>query len=162
MKKIATIIVILSATAGCHSVRRGEPLTGPMELNPKEQAGQIIFQQRCHQCHPYGGAGLGPALNNKPAPARLIKTQVRTGLGAMPRFDDHIIPETELDDLVAYVIALRKADKENSVKEEPAPDDPADPKQKRQPRQETAKKEAPEKPKPIDKRPTPLPPRTVK
>lgn len=116
MKTLSTILLILAcAVTGCHSVRRGEPIVGPTQLTPKEQRGQIVFQQRCHQCHPYGEAGLGPALNNKPAPIFLMKTQVRAGLGAMPRFDTHIIPPQDLDDLMAYVIALRKADKENTV-----------------------------------------------
>ena len=118
MKKIGTILLVLCATVGCHSVRRGEPITGPIELNPRQEAGQIVFQQRCHQCHPYGGAGLGPALNNKPAPARLIKTQIRAGLGAMPRFEDHVISETDLDHLISYVIALRKADDQLKTDEE--------------------------------------------
>jgi hypothetical protein len=112
MKTFSNTLLILACIAtGCHSVRRGEPMVGLMQLDPKEQRGQIVFQQRCHQCHPYGEAGLGPALNNKPAPVFLMKTQVRAGLGAMPRFDTHIIPAQDLDDLMAYVIALRKADK---------------------------------------------------
>jgi hypothetical protein len=103
---------LIATTAGCHSVRRGEPFVGPMQLNSKQETGRILFQQRCHQCHPQGEAGLGPALNNKPAPVFLMKTQVRLGLGAMPRFDEHTISEKALDDLMAYVIALRKADKQ--------------------------------------------------
>ena len=160
MKKIGTVILLLCTTAGCHSVRRGEPITGPMDLNPKQEAGRLVFQQRCHQCHPYGGAGLGPALNNKPAPERLMKTQVRAGLGAMPRFDEHIIHETDLDDLMAYVIALREADKEEIVEDEKDPK----PKPRRQRRedQEAEEKPAQEKPKPLKERPTPLPPRTIK
>ena len=122
MKTISTTLLIVAcAVTGCHSVRRGEPIVGPMQLTPKQQRGQIVFQERCHQCHPYGEAGLGPALNNKPAPVFLMKTQVRAGLGVMPRFDTHIIPPQDLDDLMAYVIALRKADKESGseTKDEP-------------------------------------------
>jgi mono/diheme cytochrome c family protein len=114
-----SVVVLLTA---CHSVRRGEPFVGPMQLNSKQQSGQLVFQQRCHQCHPNGEAGLGPALNNKPAPVFLMKTQVRVGLGAMPRFDEHTISKAELDDLMAYVIALRKADKTASAKDEPKRD----------------------------------------
>jgi hypothetical protein len=33
----------------------------------------------------------------------------------MPRFEDHIIAETDLDDLISYVIALRKADGEKEA-----------------------------------------------
>jgi mono/diheme cytochrome c family protein len=119
MKTLSTTLLIFAcAVTGCHSVRRGEPIVGATQLTPKEQHGQILFQQRCHQCHPYGEAGLGPALNNKPAPVFLMKTQVRVGLGAMPRFDTHIIPPQDLDDLMSYVIALRKADKEKPAETE--------------------------------------------
>jgi mono/diheme cytochrome c family protein len=72
--------------------------------------GQLVFFQNCNQCHPHGEAGLGPALNNKPAPVFLMKTQVRLGLGAMPGFSKEQITPEELDDLMAYVIRLRKAD----------------------------------------------------
>jgi hypothetical protein len=36
----------------------------------------------------------------------------------MPRFDTHIIPEKDLDDLMKYVMALRKADKEKPAETE--------------------------------------------
>ena len=110
--KMGFAIAMITLSTACHSVRRGEPIVGPMLLNAKEERGRIVFMQRCHQCHPNGEAGLGPALNNKPAPVFLMKTQVRLGLGAMPRFGEHTISKSELDDLMAYVIALRKADKE--------------------------------------------------
>lgn len=109
--KMAFAIGVIALSTACHSVRRGEPIVGAMQLNTKQERGRIVFQQRCHQCHPNGEAGLGPALNNKPAPVFLMKAQVRLGLGAMPRFGEHTISKGELDDLMAYVIALRKADK---------------------------------------------------
>jgi mono/diheme cytochrome c family protein len=96
---------------GCHSVRRGEPIVGPLRMaDPEVEHGRTVFLKNCHQCHPNGEAGLGPALNNKPAPVFLMKTQVRVGLGAMPRFSKDEIPPNDLDALMAYVIALRKAD----------------------------------------------------
>ena len=54
-----------------------------------------------------GEAGLGPAINDKPLPEFLIKTQVRVGLGAMPSFHRRQINEDELDDLIRYLKALR-------------------------------------------------------
>ena len=51
---------------------------------------------------------MAPALNDKPAPKFLIKTQVRLGLGAMPSFGREQISSEDLDDLVDYVVALRK------------------------------------------------------
>ena len=97
--------------AGCHSARRGEPLTGPMKIENADVAhGQILFMQHCHQCHPFGQGGLGPVINNTPAPRFLVKTQIRLGLGAMPGFPKEKINPEELDHLVDYVMALRKAD----------------------------------------------------
>lgn len=110
LTQLSLLALLLDAT-GCHTTRRGEPMTGPMQsTDPKVEHGRLVFLQNCYQCHPGGEAGLGPALNNKPAPVFLMKTQVRLGLGAMPRFSKKQIPQSDLDDLMAYVIALRKAD----------------------------------------------------
>jgi mono/diheme cytochrome c family protein len=57
----------------------------------------------CHQCHPRGEAGIGPALNNKPLPGFLIRFQIRSGLGAMPAFPERVVGNEELDVLVAYL-----------------------------------------------------------
>ena len=100
-------IALLSAA--CGSTRRGEPFTGELDrTSPAIQSGQAAFQRHCHSCHPGGEGGLGPSLNDKPAPKWLMKTQVRTGLGAMPSFDEKQIPPAELDNLVEYVVALRR------------------------------------------------------
>ena len=102
---------ILVAVSACRSVRRDEPLVGPVPLDdPKLAQGRLVFANRCHACHPGGAGGLGPALNNKPLPQFLMKIQVRRGLGAMPEFDQHAIPPEDLDALVKYVATLRKHD----------------------------------------------------
>lgn len=93
---------------GCGSARRGEPLAGPLSLSEDARLGRLVFAAHCHQCHPGGEAGLGPALNNKPLPGFLIRMQVRHGLGAMPSFSNIQIPERDLDNLVAYLDALRR------------------------------------------------------
>lgn len=67
-----------------------------------------MFMTHCNPCHPGGEAGLGPAINNKPLPGFLIKFQVRRGLGAMPSFSEHHIKDQELNDLIAYIKALRR------------------------------------------------------
>jgi mono/diheme cytochrome c family protein len=95
--------------AGCASPRRGEPLVGPVALAADATQGEQVFMRHCHQCHPKGEAGLGPALNDKPMPGFLIRFQVRNGLGAMPAFSRDEIGRDELDDLVAYLAALRHA-----------------------------------------------------
>jgi mono/diheme cytochrome c family protein len=112
MKHFAIACLLLVFLTACHSTRRGEPITGSVSINDQKVArGRLVFYRNCHQCHPGGEAGLGPALNNKPAPVFLMKTQVRVGLGVMPHFTKEQISPEELDDLMAYVMELRKADK---------------------------------------------------
>jgi len=100
----------MTVASGCGSARRDAPLLANSShqlSDPKLIRGQQAFNTHCNQCHPGGATGLAPALNNKPAPGWLIKTQVRVGLGAMPAFSKDHIPDEQLDDLVAYVKYLR-------------------------------------------------------
>jgi mono/diheme cytochrome c family protein len=100
--------LVVSSTA-CHSARRGEALGRPLkDTSPAVERGHIVFQKHCYRCHPNGEGGLGPSLSDKPL--FVIKTQVRAGLGAMPGFRKEQISPEELDDLMKYMVALRKAD----------------------------------------------------
>jgi len=116
-RKRAERIAILSAAlllaglfvlVGCGSARRSEPIAGPFHAaTPEIERGQRAFMQYCNPCHTGGEASFAPALNNKPAPGFLIKLQVRAGLGAMPRFPQSVISPRELDNIVAYLKAIR-------------------------------------------------------
>ncbi|MDB5050708.1 MAG: cytochrome [Fibrobacteres bacterium] len=108
-------IVLLSCALGswfffgCAAGRRSEPLRGSLDVsNPKVAHGQVVFMNQCDKCHPGGDAGLGPSLNNKPLPGFLLGFQARHGMGAMPAFDKEELPQTDLDDVVAYLKALRR------------------------------------------------------
>jgi len=106
---VALLGVVAAAQIGCRSVRRGEPIVGPLgSADPQINQGQVVFQQHCYKCHPGGEGGLGPAINDKPLPVFLMKTQVRSGLGAMPSFHKPDIPRDELDALMKYIVALRR------------------------------------------------------
>lgn len=95
------------ALAGCGSARYGEPITGDIPVSQAGLAsGKMLFQEHCHQCHPSGESGIGPALNNKPLPRSLIHLQVRQGLGEMPAFPEERIADGELENLIGYVKAL--------------------------------------------------------
>jgi len=113
VKYVALIVLLLCGAifVGCHSVRRGEPIVGPLSYNdPAVQHGKIIFDHKCNSCHPGGEGGLGPGLNDKPLPVFAMKLQVRAGLVGfkiMPSFDQHQIPSEDLDDLMKYIKALR-------------------------------------------------------
>ena len=103
----AVAFALLGSLPAC-SARRSEPVTGPMPITTSQtEQGQKLFMLHCQQCHPGGEAGLGPALNNKPLPSFLITFQVRHGLGAMPAFSEDEITASQLDDILAYLQALR-------------------------------------------------------
>jgi mono/diheme cytochrome c family protein len=107
---IRTMLVIplgLLAVA-CGSGRQSAPLVGELKLNAEQRHGQVLFHKFCHQCHPHGEGGLGPAINNNPAPLAAVRLQVRSGLGAMPSFPDALIPDSDLEQLLAFVDAQRE------------------------------------------------------
>jgi mono/diheme cytochrome c family protein len=94
---------------GCGSARRGEPLVGALPVtSPAVEHGRQVFMTHCHQCHPGGEAGVGPAINDKPLPGFLIRLQVRNGLGAMPAFSPQELSPDEMGALIAYLKALRR------------------------------------------------------
>ena len=79
------VLAAALAVSGCRSVRRGDAIGRPVaKASAEVERGRVVFQQHCYRCHPGGEGGLGPSLNDKPAPAFLVRTQVRAGLGAMP------------------------------------------------------------------------------
>jgi mono/diheme cytochrome c family protein len=97
------------ALAACGSPHVGEPFGAPIRLASSEaERGERVFMANCHECHPGGAAGLGPALNNKPLPGFLIRHQTRLGLGAMPEFDEAAISDADVDAVVAYLKELRR------------------------------------------------------
>lgn len=100
--------MLTGALAACGTARR---LDGPIEpaaaRDPQLAHGQRVFMRACHQCHPRGETGLGPALNNKYVPAFLIRSQVRLGLGAMPAFPPSALGSEDLDAVVRYIQFLQ-------------------------------------------------------
>jgi mono/diheme cytochrome c family protein len=103
------ILTFLLLQSGCGSARRGEPFAPAFQADSAELAtGERVFMQYCHQCHPGGETGIGPAINNKPLPTFLMKLQIRRGLGAMPAFPERVINEEDLTSLVHYLKTLRR------------------------------------------------------
>jgi mono/diheme cytochrome c family protein len=102
-------IALAIIAVGCGSSRRGTPHTRELDTgnDPVLAMGERTFAARCYQCHPGGAGGLGPAINNKPLPVTLIKTQVREGLGAMPAFGPDDVSDEQLDAITKYLKALR-------------------------------------------------------
>jgi mono/diheme cytochrome c family protein len=99
---------VASLLAACGTARKTQPLAPPLDLSdPKVAHGQKVFFQHCHQCHPHGQGGLGPAIVNKPLPEFLMQFQVRHGLGTMPSFGAEKIPPPDLEALMEYIKAVR-------------------------------------------------------
>ena len=95
----------------CGSPKRDEPERTPFVPATAEIArGEQVFKKQCDYCHPGGGAGLGPSLNNKPAPGFAIRFQIRHGLGAMPAFDSSKIAPVDVRAISDYLLALRRSD----------------------------------------------------
>ena len=102
---LALFLAMLQMAPACSS-RKSLPLEGPLSLTEQEQKGELVFMEHCQRCHPGGEAGLGPAIN--PAPGFGKRFQIRHGLGAMPSFDETLISDKELDNMLNYLKALRK------------------------------------------------------
>lgn len=97
--------MLLLTLASC-SPRRSLPIAGPLTLNEHQQQGEKLFMEHCQRCHPGGEGGLGPAIN--PASGFTKRFQIRHGLGAMPAFDENIISDQELENMLSYLKALKK------------------------------------------------------
>src|SRR5688500_8558970 len=95
----------------CGSPKRDEPDKHAfVPANTTIARAEQVFKKQCDYCHPGGGAGLGPALNNRPAPAFAIRFQIRHGLGAMPAFDSTKIAGSDVRAIADYLLALRRSD----------------------------------------------------
>lgn len=102
-------LIFMPDLFGCGSKRRGELVGRPIIPDtPAERRGERLFYRYCASCHPGGEAGLGPALNDKPLPESLVRTQIRKGLGAMPAFHEDKLTDAQVDEIAAFVSELRQ------------------------------------------------------
>lgn len=110
LRSALLLLVVTAMVAACGTARRSEALgNAPTLASAAERSGQKVFMQHCNSCHVGGAGALAPAINDKPLPTFLMRFQVRRGLGAMPAFSETDISDAELDDLMAYLLALRRA-----------------------------------------------------
>ena len=108
---LACICAVASVVVGCGAARRSEPIKGAVQITDRRvERGRLAYMAKCNHCHPGGEAGLGPALNDKPLPEFLLKTQIRVGLGAMPAFSPREMSDADVDAVIAYLKMIRRAD----------------------------------------------------
>lgn len=89
--------------------RKGEAVGKPVPIVRDAQArGEVVYMKHCYACHQNSEGGLGPALLQL-APGPIVRTQIRSGLGVMPGFSHAEIGAHEMNDLMAYIRATRRA-----------------------------------------------------
>jgi mono/diheme cytochrome c family protein len=111
MSRLSSVLLLaisLFVTLLSCSRKHTEPITGKTVdmTNPHVSNGKVLYDQYCYKCHPSGGGGLAPEVIGKPGFAR--RFQVRHGLGVMPAFRKDEIGKPQLDDIMAYLNALRR------------------------------------------------------
>jgi mono/diheme cytochrome c family protein len=109
LRVVASVVLLASLLAGCGSPRRSEPVVGPLALDEHLERGRHAFDQHCYKCHTGGEGGMGPIINDKPLPKFLMRLQTRAGIGAMPSFSKDEISDQELEALLDYLVAVRRA-----------------------------------------------------
>lgn len=103
------IAALATVCVSCGTARKSEPVAGPFSAaGPSAARGEVLFDRHCGICHPQGEGGLAPSLNDKPLPKFLMRFQVRHGLGAMPKFTKEEIKDEELEDILNYLVQLRR------------------------------------------------------
>lgn len=109
MRLVILTLLPVIFLAGCGTPRRGENIAAPLAFSTEKEArGEKYFMTYCNKCHPQGESGVGFAINNKPLPGPIMKTQVRLGAGAMPAFSKEFLSDDKLDDIIAYLQTIRK------------------------------------------------------
>jgi mono/diheme cytochrome c family protein len=106
---ILSCAIAATLLASCGSPRRSEPLVGPFDTaDASLQRGRVAYDRHCYKCHAEGEGALGPGMNQLPLPKGLMRMQVRIGLGTMPGFSEKELSDSELDDILDYLVALRR------------------------------------------------------
>lgn len=112
MKKVCfgwAIAAMLAAT-GCGGSASGGSIDpqfeGPVRSTNVE-GGQVAFDRFCGSCHPGGGAGMGPNLKDMNAAPGKVRHVVRNGDGRMPPIPASELSDSDLEDVLAYMVSLR-------------------------------------------------------
>jgi mono/diheme cytochrome c family protein len=79
------------------------------EATPGLPRGQAVFARYCNSCHPGGGRGAGPSLIElSPGLSDdLIRDSVRKGRNRMPAYNQSVISDDALTDMIAYIRTLK-------------------------------------------------------
>jgi ubiquinol-cytochrome c reductase cytochrome c subunit len=83
-----------------------------------EKGKQLFVKHGCWQCHGFVGQGgiTGPALAPNVMPLEAMSSFVRNTNRSMPPYKEAILPEADLKEIHAYLVALPKPADPKSIK----------------------------------------------
>jgi len=103
-----------SLVAYVMSKSSGDKALPAFHSNGDVSRGRSVYAENCAQCHSATGGGNNVGYRNEAPPLRTstpleIAEAVREGPDVMPKFGPRVIDQRRLDDLIAYVGWLQKA-----------------------------------------------------
>lgn len=116
--KIAIPLILAAALGGCQMVPPVDPANG-LQKNSPEWRGQRFAQNRCGDCHSVGYAETSP-IADAPSFAAIANTPDLNSARLASWLQDHRnypnemyfeIPAEHIDDLVAYMLTLRRTER---------------------------------------------------
>jgi ubiquinol-cytochrome c reductase cytochrome c subunit len=83
-----------------------------------EKGKQLYVKHGCWQCHGFVGQGgiTGPALAPNVMPLEAMSSFVRNANRSMPPYKEAILPEADMKEIHAYLVALPKPADPKSIK----------------------------------------------
>lgn len=109
---------LMAMTAYLLTLRAREAPIGPVEgpLSASAESGKNTYGSFCNACHPGGAAGIGPKVygadfNKRFGTDSALVEITRTGKGSMPGFSSGQISDSQMQDLIAYIRALKEPGK---------------------------------------------------
>jgi mono/diheme cytochrome c family protein len=111
------ITILALAIAACGGGKSGEEAGGEASSGGEsEYAGPIAstdvakgkeaFDSFCGDCHPDGGADVGPSLIESPHTPADLRQQVREGSGKMRPFSEGRLGKEDLESILAYLASV--------------------------------------------------------
>lgn len=69
--------------------------------------GKSLFGTFCDDCHPNGGADVGPSLIEKPHSPAALRKQIREGSGKMKPFSEKRLSKDDMEAVLAYLDSIK-------------------------------------------------------
>ena len=102
-------LVVMAIAAGMFLVATAQAADTP--AGSAERGKKIYMEQLCHNCHGTvgqgGDRGAGPKIAPNPFPYIAFVQHVRKPRQVMPPYTDKVLPDQDLADIYAYIVAIK-------------------------------------------------------